>query len=663
MNFFEKTKNDLFLFIKESPRVARLLLVMAGGLAMVLLVAVIMLYFDRLYFVSRTPLDYLFTVFIAFFIGVVITLVLTRFRLLQMRLSSNKVRFLRELEKISKEWSYYYELKQSFDNTKFLGGMFFDLQGKIMFMNQTSIGEASVQNVPQDTYAAEELVLYLKALKLEKFDQLVDELYSSGQELMFEIERRVGNVMRWESVMVSPIYNDDEILSAISVFKIDITKYKKNELELQSLQYYHPVTGLPNSHSFYDYLDLLDTDFENRVDNLIICFVDIEDMDYYADLIGFGRKNDVVRAIAARLGTIKFGDKVQLYSYNIDQFCLVMTNGREYRNKFFESVNDIFKKSFVLLGKELKVDALIGAAVFPPYGTSSRDVCSRALHALKSNKEARAKNTVRIYDDELQRELEDFFQISNYLFESVEKDELMLMFQPKIDLRTERVMGCEVLVRWRNATLGVVPPDKFIGIAEKTGYIHELGMWVFENALIQMKKWEYEGFNDIEIAINVSPIQLGEETFLYDLRRILDKLEIENTKKISIELTESEHISSMESIEVIKGVTAMGMKISLDDFGIGYSSLSYLSRLSCDSIKIDRSFLFDIETNDMNRALLRSVIIMGKNLGFTIIVEGAETKEHIEILRELDVEIVQGYYYSKPISGNDFMKMLVKQSE
>jgi diguanylate cyclase (GGDEF)-like protein/PAS domain S-box-containing protein len=260
---------------------------------------------------------------------------------------------------------------------------------------------------------------------------------------------------------------------------------------------------------------------------------------------------------------------------------------------------------------------------------------------------------VAFYDQKIQSEILDMFELRYDLFDAVAKNELFLVYQPQVD-QNKRVVGVEALVRWRHHDRGVVQPDKFIGAAEQTGYIIQLGEWVLDRAICQLALWQdCPGLEGVTVSVNVSAKEFKQPSFIDYVRQCLE-FHGANPSRLKIELTESEFVRDIEeTIEKMMQLNSLGVKVSLDDFGTGYSSLSYLKKLPLSQIKIDRSFVSDIGDDLRSNSLVISIIAIGKNLGLEVVAEGVETEEQFKMLEEWGCSQFQGYWLHVPMSDKD----------
>lgn len=248
--------------------------------------------------------------------------------------------------------------------------------------------------------------------------------------------------------------------------------------------------------------------------------------------------------------------------------------------------------------------------------------------------------------------------ILNELRQAVTNDEFLLYYQPKIDIRSKEIVGMEALIRWDNPNRGLIFPDKFIPLSEETGLIFPIGEWVLREACLQNKKWIQMGYKPRRVSVNISARQFQYYNFLDIVSNILAETRL-RPEYLGLEITETTAISDIEyTIDVLNKLKELGVFVIMDDFGTGYSSLSYLKEMNIDEIKIDRAFIWDIEKNEKNRAISRTIALLAKQFNILVTAEGVETKEQLDILEEIDCDIAQGYYFSKPIPAKEFEKLL-----
>lgn len=310
-----------------------------------------------------------------------------------------------------------------------------------------------------------------------------------------------------------------------------------------------------------------------------------------------------------------------------------------------------------LSGHECRVTASIGIAMFPDDGTDEQTLTKNADIAMYLAK-AEGKNDIRFSSSEIKAQSIERLAMETGLRHALERNEFCLHYQPKIDIATGKIAGVEALLRWIHPELGLLPPMRFIPVAEETGLIVPIGRWVMQTACAQNVAWQREGFPPVSMAINVSPRQFSDEKLL---RNLDDALTVSgmDPKWLQIEITESMVMLNVKrAFQLLDAIQSRGVRLAIDDFGTGYSSMSMMKRFPVDTIKIDRSFVCDLPHNPEDKAIAQAIISMGKALGLTIVAEGVETIEQHEFLREHACDEIQGFLFSKPVAADKIAELL-----
>ncbi|HOO27316.1 MAG TPA: bifunctional diguanylate cyclase/phosphodiesterase, partial [Lachnospiraceae bacterium] len=333
-----------------------------------------------------------------------------------------------------------------------------------------------------------------------------------------------------------------------------------------------------------------------------------------------------------------------------DTFLAVVNDSNDKRmEELLKKINERLKNSWVIDGQEFKISMSIGAAVYPVDGKDTGSLLKNADLAMYKAKENGGAQTY-ICSQAMREEVEKKQIITNYLYKAIERKEIYLVFQPKVNASSEKIEAVEALVRWNNKEIGMIPPAVFIPLAERTGIINQIGEWVFEEACRQSRRWKEMGKKLIPIAVNVSGYQLQDVKIISKMKHII----LENMvdpKFIEIEVTESIAMNLAGDVsELLFQLKKIGISIAIDDFGTGYSSLSRLNELPIDVLKIDKKFVDGILKSDRERAMIKTIIDLAKNLNLKIVAEGAETKEQVDFLKQKQCDFIQGYYYFKPLS-------------
>ena len=301
-------------------------------------------------------------------------------------------------------------------------------------------------------------------------------------------------------------------------------------------------------------------------------------------------------------------------------------------------------------GHSLAITCSIGISIFPEHGTDGETLIKNADGAMHSAKEA-GRNLVRFFTNEMNGQAAERLTLESGLRAALDRGEFFLVYQPQMEVSTGRITGFEALIRWKHPELGLVPPDRFIPIAEDTGLILQIGEWVLRTACAQAKAWHDDRLWAVPVAVNVSAVQFRQENFCALIRSVLQETGL-SPQFLELELTESLLLSNVDRIfSVLQELREMGLMLSIDDFGTGYSSLSYLKQFRVNKLKIDRSFIRDIAFDSDDAAITAAIISMAKSLKLKVIAEGVETEAQISFLREHQCDEIQGYYLSKPIDG------------
>jgi EAL domain-containing protein (putative c-di-GMP-specific phosphodiesterase class I) len=310
---------------------------------------------------------------------------------------------------------------------------------------------------------------------------------------------------------------------------------------------------------------------------------------------------------------------------------------------------NVMTAEFVVQGRSLGISCSVGIGVFPEHGTDSETLIKNADAAMYSAKE-RGCNNFQFFTKDMNAKAVERLTLESGLRLALDKKELFLVYQPQIEIATGRIIGLEALLRWQHPELGLVPPDKFIRIAENSGLIMPIGEWVLRTACFQTRKWQDEGLLAVSVAVNVSAVQFRQSGFSELIRRVLHETGLA-PQYLELELTESLLLSNEDvMLSVLQELKVLGLKLAIDDFGTGYSSLSYLRQFPVGKLKIDRSFIRDIAVNPDDAAITTAIISMAKSLNLKVIAEGVENEAQMSFLGAHQCDEIQGYYFSKPLA-------------
>ncbi|MEN3277299.1 MAG: hypothetical protein V7631_3089 [Massilia sp.] len=468
--------------------------------------------------------------------------------------------------------------------------------------------------------------------------------------------RKNGEVF-WNDLRIDPVINADGEVTHFVGVSSDITEARHYERRLHHLAHHDPLTGLANRTLLQDELKYA-IDFAVRNDLLgALAFLDLDNFKHINDNFGHEAGDAVLREIAHRLRTsVRENDTVARVGG--DEFVLVINNqtGNEQLADLVERIRVCVSAPISVAGREILPGTSIGVSRFPHDGDTV-DRVMRAADAAMYHAKSLGKNNCQFYSPELNQVVHQHLLLEANLSRAIGKGEMVLGYQPKVDLRTGKVVGAEALVRWNHPENGMMPPSEFIPVAEETGLIVPLGEWVITEACATLKALDALGVKDFIISVNLSARQLRQRQFAGQLARTLARAGV-NPGNLELEVTESQLMDHPdEAMEALVELKGLGLRLSIDDFGTGYSSLSYLQRFPVDFIKIDRSFLGDV-ARDGHAVITRAIIALGHNLKMKVIAEGVETREQLAFLRDHDCDQIQGYYFSPALSQASLQEML-----
>jgi diguanylate cyclase (GGDEF)-like protein/PAS domain S-box-containing protein len=430
----------------------------------------------------------------------------------------------------------------------------------------------------------------------------------------------------------------------------DITDRKVAEERVRFLAHFDPLTGLPNRNLLQDRLSQALAGARRRQDKVAVLFLDLDQFKTVNDSLGHSLGDLLLQDVAERLkaGSRELDTVARLGG---DEFVLILTTVKDLADVAVaaERFVELMTEEFVVQGHPLNISCSLGISIFPEDGSDCEALIKNADAAMYCAKE-NGRNTFRFFTEDINVEVAERLTLENSLRLALKKNELFLMYQPQMDIATGRITGLEALLRWQHPDLGLVPPDKFIRIAENSGLIVPIGLWVLRTACSQARKWQDEGLLSVPVAVNVSAVQFRQRGFCELIRKVLHDVGLA-PRYLELELTETLLLSSAEvTLSVLQELKSMGLSLAIDDFGTGYSSLSYLKRFPVSKLKIDRSFVRDIAVNPDDAAIATAIISMAKSLRLKVIAEGVENESQMSFLRTHQCDEIQGYYFSKPLT-------------
>jgi diguanylate cyclase (GGDEF)-like protein/PAS domain S-box-containing protein len=443
----------------------------------------------------------------------------------------------------------------------------------------------------------------------------------------------------------------------VGVFS-DISKHKRAEETIRHLTYYDPVTRLPNRYLFQDRIGQA-LERARRTDRKVaLVLVSLDRFKTVNETLGHQVGDALLREVAQRLSnSVRAEDTVS--RLRGDTFCCVLTelvHGHD-ANPVINRILDCFGQPFLVSGHELFVTTSLGIALFPLDGTEIDDLIQKAETAMNRSKE-RSENVYHFYTPEMNANSMERLRLETDLRKGIGRGELVLYYQPKVEAGSGKLVGAEALVRWRHPEYGMVPPARFIPIAEDTGLILPVGAQVLRDACHQVKLWRAQGLAPVKVAVNLSAHQFRQPDLVESIARILEEAEVP-AELIELELTESAVMRNADAaVQTLIKLHNTGLSIAIDDFGTGYSSLSYLKKFPLDRLKIDRSFVQDLGTNQAGEEIVGAIIAMAHSLKMSVIAEGVETTQQLDMLRDLHCDEIQGFYFSRPVPAEDFGEII-----
>jgi len=418
---------------------------------------------------------------------------------------------------------------------------------------------------------------------------------------------------------------------------------------------FDPLTGLSNRAHFVEQLNTMITTSDKSGASLALLFIDLDRFKHVNDVQGHEAGDKLLKYVAKKLETSSNEGTITA-RFGGDEFLILLpgVSSEKYAEMVAKKLINDLSQPIVIDFHEHFIDSSIGIAIYPKHGKNAETLIKNTDIAMYRAKQAGGGN-YRVFDNQMNAHAMKRIALESALYHAVERNELFLLYQPKICLESERTCGAETLVRWLHPIHGQIPPDQFITIAEETGQILPIGAWIIRSVIKQIASWQKQGAAIDHIAINASVRQIKSEGFVEKLKMCLEEYKVE-PRYIEIEITESMFIDDMEnSIQVLQRLHQLGVSIAIDDFGTGYSSLNYLTQLPFDTLKIDRSFLDRVNQDSNAAALTSAIIALAHSLGKKVVAEGVETTEQLQFLRDRHCDQAQGFYYAQPLPPEDFI--------
>lgn len=503
----------------------------------------------------------------------------------------------------------------------------------------------------------------------------------------FEILQRLRETPNFKHLPVIILTSSNDTSSKLKALELGATDFLSkpvdaSELALRirntlaakayqdQLAYYDGLTGLPNRTLFLDRLEWALQKAQRTQQPLAVLEISLDRFSQIKDTLGHKAGEQVLKEVSQRLNEIVRSSDVitrtqkdeqwrNIARFDSDEFALLLQgiditdNVASVANRILEAL----KVPFVIDDNEIFMTAGIGIAVYPEDGNETDKLLKHAC-AAKDNAKQRGLDNYQFYCEEINTRSKNRLSLESKLRHALENQEFELRYQPKVDVKSGRVQGAECLLRWFHPIDGLISPEQFIPLAEDTGLIVPIGEWILHEACKQNQEWVASGYDNLNISVNVSGKQFANKGLKNIILSALKSSGL-NARYLTLEMTESIMMGDAESnICLLHQLKELGISFSIDDFGTGYSSLNYLKKFPIHELKIDRSFIIDVTHSDEDASIVKAILAMSHSLGLKVVAEGVENLQQLELLQSWDCDIIQGYYFSSPLSQTEFTKYL-----
>lgn len=499
--------------------------------------------------------------------------------------------------------------------------------------------------------------LYVAHGRRAEFKMLMD-MNGRVQNFESQVYRKDGTII-WISENARTVVNDAGEILYYEGSVEDITERRNYEEKMRHQATHDSLTGLPNRYLLEDRLQQSINYAERYHTRLAVAFIDLDQFKHINDTLGHDAGDRLLLTVAERLSAlVRESDTV--VRLGGDEFVILLSSVHKTEDitHTLQRVLASIAQPVALNGLDFNISCSIGVSIYPEDGAQANILLKNADSAMYKAKQS-GRNNFQFFTRKLNAILQERMDIERRLRHAIKKEELLLHYQPKIDLANNRINGAEALIRWQPKGGAMISPARFIPVAEETGLIGEIGDWVLTTACMQSRLFAEKFGRPILVSVNLSPRQFSHKKGL--AQHVADVIASTGADPASIELeiTESTLAEDMASfIDTLHELKAVGVKLAIDDFGTGYSSMTYLKDFPIDRLKIDQGFVYNLEQTPANEAILNAIVTLGRNLGLKVIAEGVETQYQRDFLAKIGCDELQGYWFSKPLTIADFEKLL-----
>jgi diguanylate cyclase (GGDEF)-like protein len=472
-----------------------------------------------------------------------------------------------------------------------------------------------------------------------------------------------GNASALEFFSREPQRVDVDVLHALRTIALQIAQYEQRKHAEQALRYmanHDALTGLSNRSSLQRDLAQAVKRSIRHQKRFAVMFVDLDRFKQINDTLGHGVGDAMIKACGERLSNVLREDDA-VARFGGDEFVLVLENLSKAGDAAIvaEKVLACCAEPFVIDDRELHVTASIGVSIFPEDGADGETLLKNADTAMYRAKD-KGRGNYQFYAAQMNAQGTERLMLESGLRRAIERGELELHYQPKMNLATQAIVGVEALMRWRHPVLGMVSPAQFIPIAEETGLIDAMGQWALQQACSDARAWQDRGLPPVQMSVNLSPHQLNSRTLIGDIAEVLRRTRLDPAL-LELEITEGAMMKNPEhAVAMLQEIRDLGVGLAIDDFGTGYSSLSYLKRFPLSTVKIDRSFVNDLSHDSDAQALTHGIITLAHGLRMKVVAEGVETEAQLAQLHRRGCDEIQGYWLCKPLPAEEACKFMAR---